>query len=143
MVGIKRLIVVPLMTTSTGVGCTLITAGVAFYALCRGVCAGERIDLAVIKPLLFTIRMAAKTGRTVPGVTGNSLMLFIHVALVVLVAIDTGELGIVCRIGMTLAATVPFAVVASGIYGKRFGVMVTVLGRPPTRIGSMAIGAVG
>lgn len=68
--------------------------------------------------------MAGKTGRAVVGVSSNSIMLIIHICLVVLVAIDTTELGIVGCIGMTVSAGSPFTVMLARINREILAVMI-------------------
>lgn len=113
MVGIQRLVIISLVTASAGIRSALISGSMTFYTLSRGMGPGERIDLAVVESLLFAIGMTSKTRRTVPGISGNPLVLLIHIALIVFMTIDTCELGIVGWIGMTIATRIPLSLVAS------------------------------
>ena len=69
-------------------------------------------------------------------------MLVIHIIAVVLMAIDTGEYRIVCRVAMAIYTTVPFIVMFSREYGKKLGVMYSEFSRFPTRPGCMAFHAI-
>jgi hypothetical protein len=59
--------------------------------------------------------MAVQAGDAVVYITAHALVLIVHILLVVLVAVDAAENGIVAGIGMTVGALVPLSIVLPGI----------------------------
>ena len=55
--------------------------------------------------------MTGEAGRAVPCIAGHAVVLAVHVALVVIVAIDTGKLNITGGILMTFRTLAPCAIV--------------------------------
>jgi hypothetical protein len=86
--------------------------------------------------------MAIQTCKTGIFIISFIRMFVIHIIAVVLMAIDTGEYRIVCRVAMAICTTVPFIVMFSREYGEKLGVMYWEIGRFPTRPGCMAFHAI-
>ena len=70
-------------------------------------------------------------------------MLVVHVWLVVLMAGQAGETGIVVHVLVTLCTIVPFTPVLARIDGKELCIMNGKIGWLPVRLGGMAFQAVG
>jgi hypothetical protein len=70
-------------------------------------------------------------------------MLVIHFTLVVLMAGQAGETGIVVHVLVTLCTIVPFTPVLSRIDGKELCIVNGKIGRLPVGLGGMAFQAVG
>lgn len=61
-----------------------------------------------------TCRVTCITARAVVNIPAHPTVIIIHFRFIaVLVAADTGELRITCRIGMAIGTTVPFSLVCS------------------------------
>jgi len=98
----------------------------------------------VIKAVIaFTGGMTVEAGLTLVNISSDLIVLIVHVGLVVVMAADTGEFSIIAGIGMAFGATVPGAIVGTGVYREILGVVVRVFCRLPARIGGVAKLAVG
>ena len=84
-------------------------------AIGGGMCAGQwKIGSVMIKTAFSTsCWMAFEAGLTVVDVTLHIAMFIIHISLVMLVATDATVFGIICRICVTIGASVPFAIMLS------------------------------
>lgn len=69
----------------------------------------------VESPFSRSIGVALKAGLVVVYIAADITVLFVHVCLVVFVAIDTGELSVVVRTGMAFRTIVPFSLVLTGV----------------------------
>lgn len=68
--------------------------------------------------------MTGVAGSTGIGISIPSLMLAIHIRLIVFVAVDTTEHGIVCAIGMAFGTIVPPAPVLPAVNREILAVMI-------------------
>ena len=90
-----------------------VAVGVTIAAVNTGVRTGKReIGRVMVETgRCITCRMTGKTSWAVVRISSYSIVLIIHICLVVLMAIDTTELGIVGCVCMTISAGGPFTVV--------------------------------
>ena len=68
--------------------------------------------------------MALETGIAVILVTADIIVLIIHICLVMFMAVNATEHGVIGRICMTIGTGSPFTVVLPGIYREILSVMV-------------------
>ena len=82
--------------------------------------------------------VAIQTSGTVIPVILFSRMLVIHLSLVMLMTVDTGENSIVPGVGMAVSTCIPFTLMFSREYREKLGIMHREPGWFPSRQGSMA-----
>ena len=70
-------------------------------------------------------------------------MLIIHIGLIVLMAIRAAKYGVVSGIGMTIRASIPFAIMLARINGEVQNIVLEKIGRFPARNRGMAGTAIG
>lgn len=129
------------MAGETLLGCACVTTDMTVAAGLGSMGPGQReARIAVIERSCSAARrMACKTRRAVVGIPGKAFMLFIHIGLVVIMAVNTGEIGIAGRIRVTILAFVPLVLVFAGVNGEQ-RVMCQEGGRCPPGIGRMTVG---
>jgi hypothetical protein len=116
VVGVRCLHVNAIMTIAADHSSTLITILMALQAVCGGVGAGEReIGRIMIKSSALAGRVATVTGLAVPAVAADALVFFIHVRLVMFMAVYTAENSVISGCGMTIHTCVPFSLVLTRI----------------------------
>lgn len=101
------------MTAVTQGGCAGVTVCMAFVALGGRMGPGKReTRSSMVKgPFFGPGWVTGKACRTVPRVSVYTVMLAAHFRLTVFVAIDTSILKIGGRVGVALAAGIPYAIV--------------------------------
>ena len=67
---------------------------------------------------MVAVRMAIITGRTFVDISGDFVMLVVHILLIMLMTEDAFEDFIIIGINVTIGAKVPFTLMTAGIYGK-------------------------
>lgn len=104
----------------------------ALQTIRTGMCSGQReCGQTVIKHIICTARgMTGQARGAVVGVAGHAIVVIVRFRIHV--AGDTGKLGIVCRVGMTIDAGSPFALMFATENGEVLSVMIEG-GRDPAR----------
>jgi len=130
------------MTIGTVCRCARETVCMATGARSRGVGPGEweYSGVVVESPLGTSGGVTGETGRAVVSVTVHRLVFAVHIGLVVIMAVDAGELCIVACILMAVGAIGPLAIVFSRINGE-LRIMLRIIGWFPTWGSSVAVGA--
>lgn len=90
-----------------------------------------------------TGRVAGEAGSILVKVTAHPLVLFVHIALVMLMAYGAAVECVILGIGMAFIARIPFPIMCSGIDWEIQSVMLTEFGRSPSGSSGMALRAIG
>jgi hypothetical protein len=139
MIRIAGGIVVVGMTGGALGGCTCISIGVAFLAIdgLVSTCQSE-VGSTVVEHIVGTTRrMTGQTGRIIVLIAVYPIVLLICIRI--RMATDTGEIGVIGRILVTIGTLTPFTLVFTAVNGKQHIVLLKI-GRHPVRIGGMAGG---
>lgn len=78
----------------------------------------------VESPFPRSIGVAFEAGLVVVHITADTIVFFVRICLVVLVARDAGKFCIVVRTGMAFRTIVPFSLVLTGIYREVLPVVI-------------------
>lgn len=123
MIRVQRFIVIRGMATVAVGRSPIVAVYMTFDAFGRGMCTRQwKVGAAVVKSAFpGTGWMTVIASLTVINISAHLFVFIIHSGPVaMLMAIDAGELLIICRIVVAVGTGTPFPVVLSGVYWERF-----------------------